>query len=208
MSRNYSRKRKSSSKSSSRDNKKVALEEVVTSDLTLTTWIPTTTACYVCQTVQDEDLTILCDGEGCNKEVHLYCLKPPLLQIPEGKWFCDMCSPTGTTKVLIKYFHNHEESKARFLNCSCQSSQSEHEQDYTYRTYCESLVCKLAPSIEDLQYLYSNKVIPPSEFLAFSLIGCRISVINTLDQIPHTGRILCERQTRFGQIEHLVQFKR
>ena len=32
---------------------------------------------------------LLCDG--CDDEYHLYCLEPPLLQLPEGCWYCPSC---------------------------------------------------------------------------------------------------------------------
>ena len=67
------------------------------------------TSCSICQGVEDDDLTILCDGANCQKEAHLYCLQPPLFHVPEGEWYCDTCDPIGSTKHLEKYFHEHDE---------------------------------------------------------------------------------------------------
>ena len=45
--------------------------------------------CRECGSGEDEHLTLLCDG--CDDAVHLGCCDPPLLRVPEGDWFCDMC---------------------------------------------------------------------------------------------------------------------
>ena len=60
--------------------------------------------CYICGGVEDEDLIILCDGSGCNNEVHMYCLTPVMTEVPEGDWFCAACDPQGTTIHLHSYF--------------------------------------------------------------------------------------------------------
>ena len=32
---------------------------------------------------------LLCDG--CDKGTHMYCLTPPLREVPQGDWFCPDC---------------------------------------------------------------------------------------------------------------------
>jgi hypothetical protein len=32
-----------------------------------------------------------CDGTGCGRAYHTYCLTPHLIQIPEGDWLCPSC---------------------------------------------------------------------------------------------------------------------
>jgi hypothetical protein len=66
------------------------------------------TACCICNGTEDEDMIILCDGSGCKKETHMYCLTPPLYEVPSGEWYCDTCDTKGTTKYLEKYFENHQ----------------------------------------------------------------------------------------------------
>ena len=66
------------------------------------------TQCSICQGTGDDDLTILCDGENCNKEAHLYCLQPLYFKIPEGNWYCDTCDPHGTTAILEKYLNDYD----------------------------------------------------------------------------------------------------
>lgn len=45
--------------------------------------------CKVCGIDEDYESIILCDN--CDAEYHLYCLNPPLEEVPEGKWFCPTC---------------------------------------------------------------------------------------------------------------------
>lgn len=47
--------------------------------------------CEVCGGGHDDGNMLLCDGLGCNKGFHTYCLQPPLEEIPSGSWFCDSC---------------------------------------------------------------------------------------------------------------------
>ena len=46
--------------------------------------------CESCGCGDDEDRSLLCDG--CDKCYHIYCLPRPLLEVPEGAWFCQACS--------------------------------------------------------------------------------------------------------------------
>lgn len=49
-----------------------------------------TEICQVCGDWQDAAKMLLCDG--CDEGYHIYCLNPPLAEIPEGDWFCPYCS--------------------------------------------------------------------------------------------------------------------
>lgn len=173
-----------------------------TADPTQLTWVPATTACYICRIVQDEDLTVLCDGDGCNKEVHLYCLAPPLQQIPDGQWFCDTCCPRGTTAVLTAYFRQHDDAKARFFA----DAPDPESASGAYDAFCDILGGSLTP-IDDLR-LVLHETVPPAEFGAEDLIGCRVDVWNSVDGQRHTGRILAQRSTPAGHVERLVHFQR
>jgi hypothetical protein len=35
---------------------------------------------------------LICDG--CEAEYHMMCSKPPLMEVPEGAWYCDVCVDT------------------------------------------------------------------------------------------------------------------
>ncbi len=51
--------------------------------------------CCVCNSPEDEDIMLLCDG--CGRGFHIYCLEPPLVGIPEGTWVCPTCVGKGVT---------------------------------------------------------------------------------------------------------------
>jgi hypothetical protein len=38
----------------------------------------------------EDDLILLCDS--CNKGYHLFCLRPPLSEVPKGEYFCPPCA--------------------------------------------------------------------------------------------------------------------
>lgn len=46
--------------------------------------------CDVCHSDLDGDKMLICDG--CDKLFHLYCLNPPLNEVPKGDWFCNRCA--------------------------------------------------------------------------------------------------------------------
>ena len=48
--------------------------------------------CTVCGQRNDPSLTLLCDGDGCKVAMHIYCLQPPLWEVPTGKWLCGACT--------------------------------------------------------------------------------------------------------------------
>eukprot|EP00939_MAST-03C_sp_MAST-3C-sp1_P001516 g1516.t1 len=63
--------------------------------------MPATRAAWVGDEVEDRcnhclkrdrsDEILLCDTPGCTREYHMFCLIPPLKEVPEGKWFCPQC---------------------------------------------------------------------------------------------------------------------
>lgn len=42
--------------------------------------------CRVCGVDDDHAKLLIC--EGCNGEYHIYCLTPPLKEVPKEDWFC------------------------------------------------------------------------------------------------------------------------
>ncbi|KAI6201866.1 hypothetical protein M3Y96_00887800 [Aphelenchoides besseyi] len=46
-------------------------------------------SCTFCGTSEDDESLLFCDD--CDRGFHLYCLKPPLKEPPEGKWSCHLC---------------------------------------------------------------------------------------------------------------------
>ncbi|CAK5100364.1 unnamed protein product [Aphanomyces euteiches] len=48
------------------------------------------TGCVACGLDNNGDSILLCDG--CNAEYHIYCLVPPLNEVPDGDFYCVNCS--------------------------------------------------------------------------------------------------------------------
>lgn len=55
--------------------------------------------CAYCLSPDDDDQMLLCDK--CDRGFHMFCLRPILVSIPEGDWFCPDCSKKK--KVLRKF---------------------------------------------------------------------------------------------------------
>ncbi|VUZ48928.1 unnamed protein product, partial [Hymenolepis diminuta] len=47
------------------------------------------TICEICGQANDEDKLILCDD--CDISYHIFCLDPPLADVPKGSWKCNNC---------------------------------------------------------------------------------------------------------------------
>ncbi|XP_027623670.1 lysine-specific demethylase 5C isoform X2 [Tupaia chinensis] len=45
--------------------------------------------CRICSREEEDDKLLLC--EGCNDNYHIFCLLPPLPEIPRGLWRCPKC---------------------------------------------------------------------------------------------------------------------
>lgn len=45
--------------------------------------------CSNCDNADNEDQLLFCDD--CDRSYHTYCLKPPLIEPPEGNWSCHSC---------------------------------------------------------------------------------------------------------------------
>ena len=44
---------------------------------------------YICQRATDETIMLFCDD--CDRGYHTFCLDPPMTNLPDGKWFCELC---------------------------------------------------------------------------------------------------------------------
>ena len=67
------------------------------------------TACEVCEATDDDALMVLCDK--CNCGYHIYCLVPPLREVPTGDFFCPSCkkAPESQRKRKTKEVDNSDE---------------------------------------------------------------------------------------------------
>ncbi|CAH1176324.1 unnamed protein product [Phaedon cochleariae] len=63
------------------------------------------TYCEICGSCDNEDRMLLCDG--CDLGFHLYCLNPPLEDIPIGAWYCNDCSPDDVYTSEIELVEVH-----------------------------------------------------------------------------------------------------
>ncbi|XP_051954142.1 zinc finger protein DPF3-like isoform X2 [Xyrauchen texanus] len=46
-------------------------------------------SCSLCGTSENDDQLLFCDD--CDRGYHMFCLKPPMTQPPEGSWSCHLC---------------------------------------------------------------------------------------------------------------------
>ncbi|XP_066533505.1 zinc finger protein DPF3 isoform X3 [Hoplias malabaricus] len=46
-------------------------------------------SCTLCGTSENDDQLLFCDD--CDRGYHMYCLKPPMTEPPEGSWSCHLC---------------------------------------------------------------------------------------------------------------------
>ncbi|KAG5880872.1 hypothetical protein JTB14_038083 [Gonioctena quinquepunctata] len=63
------------------------------------------TYCEICGSCDNEDRMLLCDG--CDLGFHLYCLTPPLDEVPIGAWHCNDCSPDDVYNSDIELYEVH-----------------------------------------------------------------------------------------------------
>lgn len=56
-------------------------------------------SCQRCGTAEQPEWILLCDV--CDEGWHAACLKPPMLAIPEGDWFCPPCEHVSIFIVMF-----------------------------------------------------------------------------------------------------------
>jgi [histone H3]-lysine27 N-methyltransferase len=52
--------------------------------------------CEQCRLGDSESELVLCDG--CDKGFHIYCLRPIVVRVPTGSWFCPECQDSKPLK--------------------------------------------------------------------------------------------------------------
>jgi histone demethylase JARID1 len=62
-----------------------------------------TLLCEICAAGHHEDKIILCDR--CDKGYHLFCLSPPLDEVPEGDWLCPQCCQQDNDNIFFRAGH-------------------------------------------------------------------------------------------------------
>jgi len=71
-----------------------------------------TIICKVCCSGEEGEKMLLCDN--CDDGYHIYCLDPPLLKVPRGKWYCKTCE----ARPGYEPWYNDEEQSC----CACGKS--------------------------------------------------------------------------------------
>eukprot|EP01038_Epipyxis_sp_PR26KG_P009410 gene9410-12673_t len=153
------------------------------------------TKCCICGGGDDDDLVILCDNEACKNETHMYCLSPPLFEVPINDWYCSECDQVGSTKDLISYFTEFEQLKSISKSNHC-----------SYKDWITQLQ-QTRMNLEDW-----NPFSDPSKFLtefevgSIELIGSLVRVFIQNSECFQTGRII-DRRVDDGIWIHLILFR-
>jgi hypothetical protein len=89
--------------------------------------------CLICAKAGNDDKLLFCDT--CDRGYHTFCLKPPLSNLPEGSWLCELCAVCISCKKKEDRHKN-----LRGLNWKHIVLPSEEKQSVgTYMcTYCEN----------------------------------------------------------------------
>lgn len=156
------------------------------------------TECLICGLGGNEDLVLLCDGpgregKGCSSEVHMFCLNPPLYEVPTDSWLCPLCNTSTEIDRIKRYLKEFELS----LDITANRNEILQQGRIPLKLWKISLL---------------KPVVYASEFDSSSidLIGCIITVKDYINCDVFSGRIIHRRScsTINHRFEHLVQFKR
>lgn len=81
-------------------------------------------ACCVCSKTDRPESLLLCDD--CDDAYHLECLKPALLSVPDGDWYCPLCEHKrlcdSLVEKLIQLIKEHEELEVKRTQCMSKRS--------------------------------------------------------------------------------------
>ncbi|CAF1440883.1 unnamed protein product [Rotaria sp. Silwood1] len=87
--------------------------------------IPTSSSsCCVCSKTDRPESLLLCDD--CDDAYHLECLKPILLSVPDGDWYCPLCEHKhlcdNLIEKLIQLIKEHDELEIKRNQCMSKRS--------------------------------------------------------------------------------------
>uniref|UniRef100_A0A131YC61 Bromodomain adjacent to zinc finger domain protein 1A n=1 Tax=Rhipicephalus appendiculatus TaxID=34631 RepID=A0A131YC61_RHIAP len=85
--------------------------------------------CRICRRRRDPERMLLCDG--CDRGHHLYCLKPPLEEIPKGDWYCISCRPKEkpAAPAKRKYIEEEEDDEQKDEEDEDEDDEDDEEED-------------------------------------------------------------------------------
>ena len=156
------------------------------------------TICSVCGGNEDEDLVLLCDGVGCSNEIHMFCLKPLVTEVPHGDWYCPMCDPDGTTLHLERMIQSHNKS---FQRESISNKDS-------YQRYLAMVQQNHYPFENWKPNILDNRVLSEFDISSSNFVGMPLKIYSQVDDQIHNGRIISHRYDEvLARTLHLVQFR-
>ncbi|XP_060064510.1 tyrosine-protein kinase BAZ1B-like [Ylistrum balloti] len=70
--------------------------------------------CKICRKKGEEQKLLLCDE--CNQPFHMYCLRPALVEIPKGDWFCASCMPQNQRRKSRVYNVDYDDQRRKGID--------------------------------------------------------------------------------------------
>ena len=157
--------------------------------------------CVICSTNDNEDCMLLCDGKDCNREIHLYCMRPIVSDIPEGDWYCQQCSSVGSSETLQRYIDGHNEDKMK-MNLTTKDN---------YKNWLYCIQRRVIPfSYWSIDFINEKSSLKASNFdpSSESLIGKICRLYSILEENYHIGRIINRKYDENLECWlHLIYFK-
>jgi len=85
--------------------------------------------CKLCKRKCDAEKMLLCDK--CDRGHHIYCLRPPLKEIPKDEWFCPDCLPKSekTPRKIRKYVEEEEQQDDEEVDEEQEEDEVQEEED-------------------------------------------------------------------------------
>ena len=177
--------------------------------------------CSICGGSHNEDTVLLCgeksylnlahfyfitftldgDKQGipCANEIHMACLNPPLLVVPEGNWYCPECCDENFQRDIIQqYFQDIQHQRFDY----CHKNQVLHSSwlEYHYNSYRPLLDWTPCQRLQ-LPWSEITSTLPLTK-----IIGYQICI--QINQKLIRGRVISFRyDERLCFYEHLIQFK-
>ncbi|XP_065574297.1 E3 ubiquitin-protein ligase UHRF1-like [Artemia franciscana] len=94
--------------------------------------------CNVCGEKKDPNLQVMCDE--CDHPFHIYCLDPPLEEIPEDDWYCPDCK---TDDDIVKAGDKVKESRKRNLASKKNEKKSNRDWGQGFATAGRQKICTI-----------------------------------------------------------------
>ncbi|XP_067654301.1 tyrosine-protein kinase BAZ1B-like [Haliotis asinina] len=108
--------------------------------------------CKICRKKGNDEAVLLCDE--CNQAFHMYCLRPALLYIPKGDWFCPACIPQSKrrhSREVKRYNDDAESDDDQSDNGEAEREAIEHDQEcYECGEEGDLIECGVCPAVYHL----------------------------------------------------------